>query len=150
MLGLLYSLALLWAVIYAVNKRRQDKHDRLPLPVYRVSRTQAAKYQIKLRPLYLIIETTALNQTHDKFSWTLLRNPTLKDGLKIFYGFGAVLAIIGMFGGVGTLVWTVWKLSYILLFAPPTGDGLVKRDAASPTSQGGGLPFYLIVSRSFP
>lgn len=150
MLGLLSSLALLWVIIYAVNKRRQGKHNRLPLPVYGVSRTQPAKYQIKLRPLHLVIETTAFNLTHDKFSWTLVRNPALKDGLKLFYGFGAVLGIMGMFGGIGTLVWITWKLSYLLLSVPPNGDGLAKRDAVSPPSQGNDLPFHLIVSRSFP
>ena len=150
MLTLLYSLALLWAIIYAVNKRRQEKPNRLPLPAYGVSRTQTAKYQVKVRLLHLIIETTAFNQTHDKFSWTLLRNPVLKDGLKLFYGFGAVLGIIGMFCGVGTLAWTTWKLLYLLLSTPPNRDGLIKRDVASPPSQGGNLPFYLIVSQSFP
>jgi hypothetical protein len=148
MLGLLYSLALLWAIIYAVNKRRQEKPGRIPLPVYSVSRTPVAKYQVQLKPLHLIIETTAFNQTHDKFAWTLVRNPTLKDALKSFYGFGAVSGIIGMFGGVGMLVWTTWKLSYMLLATPPAGDGLVRRGAAPPPPQGGELPFYLIVSRS--
>lgn len=145
MLGLLYSLVLLWAIIHVVNKRRQDKRNHLPLPVYGVSRTQTAKYQVKLRPLHLIFETTAFNQTHDKFSWTLLRNPALKDGLKFFYGLGAVLGILGMFAGVGTLVWTTGKLSYLLLSAPPNRDGLAKRDVTSLPSYGGGLPFYLIV-----
>lgn len=147
MLALLYSLALLWAVIYVVNKRRREKHGRLPLPIYGVSRPQAAKYLVKLRPLHLIVETTAFNQTHDKFSWSLLRNPPLKDGLKLFYCFGAVLGIVGMLGGVGMLVWTALKLSHLFL---STRDQLVKRDTASPPSQAGGLPFYLIVSPSFP
>lgn len=150
MLGLLYSLALLWAIVYAVNKRRQEKRNRLPLPAYGLPRTQVAKYQVKLRPLHLVIETTAFNQTHDRFSWTLVRNPALKNGLKFFYGFGAVLGVLGTFGGIGTLVWTTWKLSYLFLSTPPNRDGLVKRDAAPPRSQGDGLPFYLIVSRSFP
>lgn len=150
MLGLLYSLALLWAIIYAVNRRRRETSNRLSLPAYRVSRTQAAKYQVKLRPLHLIIETTALNHTHDKFAWTLLRNPALKDALKHFYGFGAVLGIIGMFSGVGMLVWTTWKLSYLLLSTPPTRDGLVKRGLTPSHLQESGLPFYLIVSLSFP
>jgi hypothetical protein len=151
MLALLYSLALLWAIIYAVNKRRQEKHSRLPLPVYGVSRTQVANYHVKLRPLHLIIETTAFNQTHDKFSWTLLRNPPLKRSLKLLYTFGAVLGIVGMLGGVGALAWTTLKLSYLLLSSTsPDRDGLVKRDAASQPSQGVGLPFYLIVSPSFP
>lgn len=147
MLGLLYSLALLWAIIYAVNKRRQEKPGRIPLPVYSVSRTPVAKYQVQLKPLHLIIETTAFNQTHDKFAWTLLRNPTLKDALKSFYGFGAVSGIVGMFGGVGMLVWTTWKLSYMLLATPPAVDGLVRRGATPPPPQDGELPFYLIVSR---
>ena len=145
MLGLLYSLALLWAIIYAVNKHRQEKPSRLPLPVYGTPRTQSAKYQVKLRPFHLIVETTAFNQTHDKFAWTLLRNPALKDVLKSFYGFGAALGVIGTLGGVGMLAWTTWKLSYLLLATPPTGEGLVRR-GATPTPRGGGLPFYLIVS----
>ena len=148
MLGLLYSLALLWIVIYLVNKRRQGKSNRLPLPLYGLSRTQVPRYQVKLRPFHLIIETTAFNQTHDKFAWTLLRNSALKSALKSFYGFGAVLGIIGMFGGVGMLMWTTWKLSHLLLHTPPTRDGLVKRSATSPPSQGDGLPFHLIVSCS--
>jgi len=148
MLGLLYSLALLWAIIYAVNKRRQEKPGRLPLPVYGIPPTQAAKYYVKLRPLHLIVETTAFNQTHDKFAWTLLRNPPLKGGLKHFYGVGAVLGVIGMFGGVGTLVWTTWKLSHMILTTPHAGDGLVKRGASPPPPQNAGLPFYLIVSCS--
>ena len=146
MLGLLYSLALLWAIIYAVNKRRQEKPNRLSLPVYGTPRTQASQCQVRLRPLHLIVETTAFNQTHDKFAWTLLRNPVLKDVLKSFYGFGAALGVIGMFCAVGMLVWTTWKLSYLLLAAPPTRDGPVKRDAILTPPQSGGLPFYLIVS----
>ena len=145
MLGLLYSLALLWAIIYAVNKRRQRKPTRLPLPAYSISRTQA-KYQVQLRPLHLIVETTAFNQTHDKFAWTLLRNPVLKALLKSFYGFGAALGVTGMLGGVGMLLWTTWKLSYLLLATLPGGAKLVKRDAIALPPQGSGLPFYLIVS----
>ena len=150
MLGLLYSLALLWAIIYAVSKRRQEKSNRLSLPLYGLSRTPAAKYQVKLRPLHLIIETTAFNHTHDKFAWTLLRNPALKNALKLFYGLGAVMGIVGVFSGVGMLIWTTWRLSYLLLSAPPTRGGLVKRDATSPSSQGNGLPFHLIVSLFSP
>ena len=150
MLGLLYSLTLLWAIIYAFNKRRKEKHGRLPLPVYGVSRPQAAKYLVKLRPLHLTVETTAFNQTHDKFSWSLLRNPPLKNGLKLFYSFGAALGIVGMLGGVAALVWTTLKLSYLLLSTPPNRDRLGKRDIASQPSPAGGLPFYLIVSLSFP
>lgn len=146
MLGFLYSLVLLWAVIYAVNKRRREKPGRLPLPVYGTPRTHAVQYQVKLRPFHLTVETTAFNQTHDKFAWTLLRNPALKDVLRSFYGFGAALCVIGMLGGVGMLVWTTWKLSYLLLVTPPAGDGLVKRDAVPTSPQSGGLPFYLIVS----
>ena len=146
MFGLLYSLALLWAIIYAVNKRRQEKPGRLPLPVYGTPRAQAAQYQVKLRPLHLTVETTAFNQIHDKFAWTLLRNPALKNALRSFYGFGAALCIIGMLGGVGMLVWTTWRLSYLLLAAPPTRDGPVRRDAIPTPQQSGGLPFYLIVS----
>ena len=146
MLGLLYSLALLWAIIYAVNKRRQEKPNRLSLPVYGTPRTQASQCQVRLRPLHLIVETTAFNQTHDKFAWTLLRNPVLKDVLKSFYGFGAALGVIGMFCAVGMLVWTTWKLSYLLLATPPAGNGLVKRNATSTPPQSSGLPFYLIVS----
>jgi len=148
MLGLLYSLALLWAVIYAVNKRRRGKSSGLPLPVYYIPRAQAAKYQVQLRPLHLIVETTAFNQTHDKFAWALLRNPGSKTVLKSFYGFGAALGVAGMLGGVGMLVWTIWKLSYLLLAIPPAAEGLVKRGATTPPLQGGGLPFYLIVSSS--
>ena len=147
MLGLLYSLALLWAVIYAVNKRRQEKPSRIPLPVYGTSRAQGAQYQVKLRPFHVIIETTAFNQTHDKFAWTLLRNPASKGVLRPFYGFGAALGVIGMLGGVGMLVWTTWKLSYLLLATPPTGDGLVRRGTTPTPPQTSGLPFYLIVSR---
>lgn len=146
MLGLLYSLALLWAIIYAVNKRRRGKPGGLPLPAYYTPRAQVAKYQIQLRPLHLIVETTTFNQTHDKFAWTLLRNPTLKGVLKSFYGLGGTLGVTGMLGGVGMLVWTIWKLSYLLLAIPPAGGGLAKRDATTPLPQGGGLPFYLIVS----
>lgn len=146
MLGLLYSLALLWTIIYAVNKRRQGKLSRPPLPAYYTPRAQAVKYQVQLRPLHLIIETTAFNQTHDKLAWSLLRNPGSKDFLKAFYGFGAALGVTGMLGGVGMLVWTTWKLSYLLLTTPRVGDGLVKRDATAPPPQGGELPFYLIVS----
>jgi len=150
MLGLLYSLALLWAIIYAVNRRRQEKPSRIPLPVYGTPRTQAAQYQVKLRPFHLTVETTAFNQIHDKFAWNLLRNPALKVFLKSFYGFGAALCVIGMLGGVGMLVWTIWKLSYLLLAAPPTGDGLVRRDTIPTPPQSGGLPFYLIVSWLLP
>ena len=146
MLGLLYSLALLWAIIYAVNNRRRGKPGRLPLPAYYTPRTQTARYQVQLRPLHLIVETTAFNQTHDKFVWTLLRNPALKDILESFYDFGAALGVIGMLGGVGMLLWTTWKLSYLLLTTPLVGDGLVKRDGNAPPPQGSGLPFYLIVS----
>ena len=148
MLGLLYSLALLWAIIYAVNKRQRGKPSGLPLPAYSTPRAQAAKYQIRLRPLHLIVETTALNQTHDKFAWTLLRNPTLKSVLKSFYGLGGVLGVTGMLGGVGMLVWTIWKLSYMLLAFPPAGGRLAKRDATTSSPQGSELPFYLIVSWS--
>lgn len=146
MLGLLYSLVLLWAIIYAVNKRQRGKPNRLPLPAYYTPRSQAVKYQVQLRPFHLIIETTTFNPTHDKFAWTLLRNPALKDVLKSFYGFGAALGIIGMLGGVGILVWTTAKLSYLLLTTPPVGGGLIKRDATAPHPQGRSLPFYLIVS----
>jgi hypothetical protein len=146
MLGLLYSLALLWAIIYAVNKRRKEKPSRLPLPVYGTPRTQTAQYQVKLRLLHLAVETTAFNQTHDKFAWTLLRNPALKDVLRSFYGFGAALCVIGMLGGVGMLVWTNWKLSYLLLSTPPTRDGLLRRDSIPTPPQSDGLPFHLIVS----
>ena len=146
MLGLLYSLALLWAIIYAVNKRRRGKPGGLPLPAYYTPRAQVAKYQIQLRPLHLIVETTAFNQTHDEFAWTLLRKPTLKSVLKSFYGLGGALGVTGMLGGVGMLVWTIWKLLYLLLAIPPARGGLVKRDATTPPPQGGELPFYLIVS----
>lgn len=150
MFGLLSSLALIWAIIYAVNKRRQQKSSRPPLPVHGTQRTQAAQYQIKFRPFHLIVETTAFNQAHDKFAWTLLRNPALNDVLKSFYDFGAALGVIGMLGGVGTLVWTTWKLSYLLLATPPAKDGLVRRDATPTLPQSGGLPFYLIVSLPLP
>jgi len=149
MLGLLYSLALLWAIIYAVNKRQRGKPTGLPLPAYYTPRAQVAKYQIQLRPLHLIVETAAFNQTHDKFAWTLVRRPKLKSALKSFYGLGGVLGVTGMLGGVGILVWTVWKLSYLLLAIPPAGGGLAKRDATTPPLQGGELPFYLIVSWFF-
>ena len=149
MVGLLYPLALLWAIIYAAEKRRQRKSNRLSLPVYAVSRTQAAKCQVKLRPLYLTIETTLFNQAHDKFAWYLLRNRPLKNILRYFYGFGAVLGLVGMFGGIGTLMWTTWKLSKLLLSAAHTGDGPVKRDAIIPPSHGDGLPFHPIVGLSF-
>lgn len=147
MLGLLYSLLLLWAVIYAINKRRQGKSGRLPLPVYGTPRTQGAQCQVKLKPLHLIVETTAFNQIHDKFAWALLRNPTLKDALKSFYGFGAALGIVGMLGGTGMLLWTTWKLSYLLLATPPARGGLVRRYATPPPPRSDGLPFYLIVSQ---
>lgn len=146
MLGLLYSLVLLWAIIYAVNKRRQGQSCRLSLPVYGNLRTQAARCQVKLRPLHLIIETTAFNQIHDKFAWTLLRNPALKDVLKSFYDFGAALGVVGMMGGVGMLLWTTWKLSYLLLATPPARGELVRR-GVTPPPQSDGLPFYLIVSQ---
>jgi len=146
MFGLLYSLALLWTIIYAVNKHRRGKPGGLPLPAYYIPRAQAAKYQIQLRPLNLVVETTAFNQIHDEFAWTLLRNPTLKSALKSFYGLGAALGVAGMLGGVGTLVWTTWKLSHLLLAIQPAGEGLVKRDATTPPPQGSGLPFYFIVS----
>lgn len=147
MLGLLYSIALLWAIIYVVDKRRREKLNHIPLPVYGAPRTQAAQCQVKLRPLHLIVETTAFNQTHDKFAWALLRNPALKGALRSFYGLGAALGVVGMLGGVGMLAWTTWKLSYLLLLAtPPSGDGLVKRDPPAAPAQGSGLPFYLVVS----
>lgn len=146
MLGPLYSLALLWAIIYAVSKRRQGKPSRLPLPVYGTPRTQAA-HQVKFRPFHLIVETTAFNQAHDRFAWALLRNPALKDALRSFYNFGAASGVIGMLGGVGALLWTAWKLSYLLFATLPTRDGLVRRDATSAPPPSGGLPFYLIVSQ---
>ena len=146
MLGLLYSLVLLWAIIYAVNRRQRGKPGGLPLPTYYIPRAQAAKYQVQLRPLHLIIETTAFNQTHDKFAWALLRNPTIKSVLKSFYGLGAALGVAGMLGGVGMLVWTTWKLLYLLLAIPSAGGGLAKRDTTTLPSQASGLPFYLIVS----
>ena len=89
----------------------------------------------------------SFNQIHDKFAWSLLRNPMLKDALKSFYGFGAALGVVGMLGGAGMLLWTTWKLSYLLLATPPTGGGLVRRDATPPLPRGDGLPFYLIVSQ---
>jgi len=146
MLRLLSLLALLWAIIYAVNKRRQEKSIRPPLPIYGTPRTQAAQYQVKFRLFHLVVETTAFNQAHDKFAWTLIRNPGLKDVLRSFYNFGAVLGVIGMLGGVGTLVWTTWKLSHLLLATPPAPNGLVRRGATPTPPQGAGLPFYLIVS----
>ena len=150
MLGLLCSLALFWTIIYAANKRRQGKSGGLPLPAYHTPRMQAAKYQVQLKPFHLIVETTAFNQIHDKFAWTLLRNPALKRVLKYFYGFGAALGVAGLLGGVGMLLWTTWKLSCLLLATSLPGGGLAKRDATVTPPRGSALPFYLIVSWSLP
>ncbi|TFK37045.1 peptidase family M50-domain-containing protein [Crucibulum laeve] len=126
---LLFLLALVWSVIYAI-KYALNNHSSSLLPSYTRANAGLARRSgvfsdttVTVHSLYLRVQTTAWNAYHDTLANKLSRRGrVLAAVLRGFYDIGTVAGMLGMLLSLGFLAWTCAGYALLLarkVIAPP-------------------------------
>jgi S2P endopeptidase len=105
-------LCLLWAVIHALTYLLRLSRSRSLLPVafprsrYSSIVWRSSSTKLTLKKLHLRLETTAWNLKHDSLANLLVKRKSWARCLTYFYNVGTVLAVLGMAGSLGILLFT--------------------------------------------
>jgi hypothetical protein len=149
MLLVVYSILILWALIYLINYLfegpRKHRPSFLPTNV-----SPRSPIQIVLKPFHLMIDTTVFNPVLDVFSARLYNQPFLQESLRRFYDIGNLFSTLGMVAIICLLSWTTVKLLSLQLQVPVSAPyeprPPTKRDVVAVSSENSKLPFHLIAS----
>lgn len=161
--SIIHLLALFWVVLHILHRvwgGGSETPDMLPTSTTSSRRKLARRHwKYELRHIYLRIETTFLNDWHDRLTQTFVRArfKLWRRSVLAFYDFGIFVALLGQLFGILFLVYLPIRLLSAQLSGSPrntaSASGIValnKRD--TPLETGAGqtgqeLPIHFIVSR---
>lgn len=159
--SIIHLLALFWVVLHIVHRvlgGSNETPDILPTSTTSSRRKLARRqWKYELRHIYLRIETTFLNDWHDRLTQTLVRAryKLWRRVVLAFYDLGILAAVLGQLFGILFLVYLPLRLFLAQLPGGPqhTSRGTVALNKREPletsAQQNQELPIHLIVSR-FP
>lgn len=119
--SLVFLVGLFWTLLHllqALFSRRRNRQS-LALPVPALSglhshpgSLRTTSLRIALHKLYLRIEFSGLNRSHDKFTTILQRTERSKQRryLTLLYDLGTALCCAGMVAAIGILFWATFQL----------------------------------------